>query len=79
VGLSYDEYVAEHPEKKLPRSMSSETFVDVEAGCQEEQRDDEKSGVVKEEVDEEAAGSALDRHDSKNDGLQPPPPAVVRD
>jgi hypothetical protein len=69
VGLSYDEYVARHPEKKLPRSMSSETFVDVEAGCQEEKRDDEK----------EAAGSALDRHDSKNDGLQPPPPAVVRD
>jgi hypothetical protein len=79
-GLSYDEYVAKHPEKKLPRSVSTETFVDVEAGCQAEKQDEKTGGDVKEEVSEAgAAGSALDRVDSKNDGVQVPPAAVVRD
>jgi hypothetical protein len=74
-GLSYDEYVAKHPEKKLPRSMSTETFVDVEAGRQTEKME----GVVKEEINgKDAAGSALNRIDSKHDEPQPPPPVVVR-
>jgi hypothetical protein len=80
-GLSYDEYVAKHPEKKLPRSMSTETFVDVEAGRQTEKKDDDEKmeGVVKEEINgKDAAGSALNRIDSKHDEPQPPPPVVVR-
>ncbi|OSS53684.1 hypothetical protein B5807_00287 [Epicoccum nigrum] len=39
-GKTYDEYIAENPSKKIPRSESSETVVDVEAGhepqCQTE-------------------------------------------
>jgi hypothetical protein len=30
-GKTYDEYIAENPSKKIPRSESSETVVDVEA------------------------------------------------
>lgn len=82
-GMSYDEYVAKHPEKKLPRSMSTETFVDVEAGHQtekQEENDEKASGVVKEEVhDPEATTSALNGVDSKNDQLQSPPPVLVKD
>ena len=32
VGMTYDEYVAAHPSKKLVRTDSSETIIDVEAG-----------------------------------------------
>lgn len=31
-GKTYDEYIAEHPSKKLSRSPSSDSIVDVEAG-----------------------------------------------
>lgn len=34
VGMTYDQYIAQHPSKKLPRSDSQETVVDVEA-CHE--------------------------------------------
>lgn len=30
-GMTYDEYIAQHPSKKLPSSASAETVVDVEA------------------------------------------------
>lgn len=30
-GMTYDEYIAKHPSRKLPRSDSQETVVDVEA------------------------------------------------
>ena len=32
VGMTYDEYIDAHPSKKLKRSTSSETVLDVEAG-----------------------------------------------
>ena len=38
-GKTYDEYVAENPSKKIPRSESSETVVDVEA-CHEPKSQD---------------------------------------
>ncbi|XPS68774.1 hypothetical protein M3J09_001058 [Ascochyta lentis] len=46
-GKTYDEYVAEHPSKKLPSSQSSETVVDVEACNTPPVQDDfsEKSGT----------------------------------
>jgi len=41
-GKTYDEYIAENPSKKIPRSESSETVVDVEA-CHEPQCQTETS------------------------------------
>lgn len=38
-GLTYDQYMAKHPSKKLPRSDSQETVVDVEA-CHEPKQSD---------------------------------------
>ena len=38
-GKTYDEYVAENPSKKIPRSESSETIVDVEACYESQSRD----------------------------------------
>lgn len=38
-GLTYDEYIAKHPSKKLSRSESRETVVDVEA-CHESKAPD---------------------------------------
>ena len=41
-GKTYDEYVAENPSTKIPRSDSSETIVDVEAAHGSVSRDEEK-------------------------------------
>ncbi|KAF3007467.1 hypothetical protein E8E13_004669 [Curvularia kusanoi] len=47
-GMSYDQYVAENPSKKIPRSESAETIVDVEAchGSQRQSEPDEKQDTA---------------------------------
>lgn len=68
-GKSYDEYVAEHPEKKLPHCESSETFVvDVEAGGETK-----SSETCTEKMGESpVTGGAPEAQ------VQAPPPAVVK-
>lgn len=54
-GKTYDEYVAENPSKKLPRSESSETVVDIEAG---------QSSVSRGATNEKADAESTERSDS---------------
>ncbi|EAT89567.2 hypothetical protein SNOG_02836 [Parastagonospora nodorum SN15] len=78
VGLTYDEYVAKHPEKGLKTSVSMETFVDVEAGLEvEKEKSDE---VVREKTHdgEQPADSTWNSTDMGTGALQPPPAAVVK-
>jgi hypothetical protein len=84
LGLSYDEYVLRHPEKKIPNSLSEESVVDVEA-CREKKDStcDEKKKMAeceKREVehDKEAAGSALDATHTGADEVRLPPTAVIK-
>ncbi|KAF1922787.1 uncharacterized protein M421DRAFT_10247 [Didymella exigua CBS 183.55] len=44
-GKTYDEYVAENPSKRIPRSGSSETVVDVEAGYKSKSHDDTRENT----------------------------------
>lgn len=77
-GLTYDEYIAEHPSKKLRRCDSSETVVDVEA-CHDDTNkatDTEKQTSSFNNVDLAAATS---RPTSPEDNkLQAPPAALVK-
>ncbi|KAH7081148.1 hypothetical protein BKA63DRAFT_503254 [Paraphoma chrysanthemicola] len=54
-GMSYDEYINKHPSKKLPRSESAETIVDVEA-CHEEKHDEKSSTDQRKDDDGHHAG-----------------------
>lgn len=55
-GKTYDEYIAENPSKKIPRSESSETVVDVEA-CHEPQCQTETSPKDSNEKQDNASKS----------------------
>ncbi|KAF2134710.1 hypothetical protein P153DRAFT_279030 [Dothidotthia symphoricarpi CBS 119687] len=78
--LTYDEYVAQHPSKKLPRSDSAETIADVEA-CHDTKVSNEKEGanttttenVSSPPAPEDAAPEVV------ADGLEKPAPAVVHE
>jgi hypothetical protein len=82
-GLSYDEYVAKHPSKKLPRSESAETIVDVEA-CHDAEKtaayNEEATERVRQEKSDDAvsARSTLVGVDLDIQVPQPPPTAVVK-
>jgi hypothetical protein len=72
-GQTYDEYVAEHPTKKIPRCDSSETFVDVEAGRQDSKSSDTCTEKTCSPPDTaETASHASEEH------VQVPPAAVVK-
>jgi hypothetical protein len=81
-GMSYDEYVAKHPEKGLKTSMSTETFVDVEAAHDtgKEKIDEKSDDAVREEKheDPEPTNSTLNVGNPATEALQPPRPAVVK-
>ncbi|KAH7410146.1 hypothetical protein DE146DRAFT_604350 [Phaeosphaeria sp. MPI-PUGE-AT-0046c] len=72
-GLTYDEYVAKHPE----RSMSVETIVDVEA-CREAEKKEEESERKHHNGSNEATGAETGAWDEKSGALQLPPTAVVK-
>jgi hypothetical protein len=80
LGLGYDEYVKRFPEK-IPKSVSEESVVDVEAQREMEPSSDtrveEKAASEKKEVssDAESTRSTLVADDA---GLQPPPTAVIK-
>jgi hypothetical protein len=80
LGLGYDEYVKRFPEK-IPKSVSEESVVDVEAQREKEPSSDtrveEKAAAEKKEVtnDAESTRSTLVAVDA---GLQPPPTAVIK-
>lgn len=82
LGLTYDEYVAKHPEKGLKKSDSIETFVDVEAGLEvEKEKVDEKNDrATREEMHdgEQPADSTSNRTDMGTEALQPPPVVVIK-
>jgi len=81
LGLTYDEYVARHPEKGLKKSESMETFVDVEAGleAQKEKVDEKSDGAVRGAMhDGEPADSTSNDTDMGAGVLQPPPVAVIK-
>lgn len=46
LGMTYDEYVAAHPSKKLERTLSSETVADVEAGPTEAQLPEKSTSQI---------------------------------
>jgi hypothetical protein len=71
-GITYDEYVAKHPEKGLKRSISTETFVDVEAAREMEKEKDERHD------DEERVKSTSTMVVPGTGAVQVPPPAVVK-
>ncbi|KAH8725474.1 hypothetical protein GQ44DRAFT_772141 [Phaeosphaeriaceae sp. PMI808] len=83
MSMSYDEYVAQHPSKKFPRSESSDTIVDVEA-C----RDAERSSVYNEKIEKRkseegdasqpSAGPRVDNVGPPSQILQTPPAAVIK-
>tara|TARA_R110002003_G_scaffold124_6_gene11243 strand:- start:4779 stop:5381 length:603 start_codon:yes stop_codon:yes gene_type:complete len=58
-GMSYDAYINKHPSKKLPRSESSETIVDVEA-C----HDEKQSDAHRHETSEDRSRHENDRSES---------------
>lgn len=62
VGKTYDEYVAEHPKKILPRSQSSETVLDVEAGHEHQDRD---SSAEKRQTEAMEAVAIVERNQEK--------------
>lgn len=71
-GLTYDEYVAKHPE----RSISTATIVDVEA-----QREDEKREYAEVRHENDGKNAAIKEpgaQDVKKEALQVPPNAVVK-
>jgi hypothetical protein len=70
-GKSYDEYIAENPEKKLSRCESAETFVDVEAGA-----DTKTSDTYTEKTSTAATDAVVD--EKPQETLQSPPAAVVK-
>jgi hypothetical protein len=73
-GLSYDEFVAKYPSKKLPRSESSETIVDVEA-CHNK----DKENIHKEDHDDSmSASSTIVGVDEDVEVPQVPPKAVIK-
>jgi hypothetical protein len=80
LGLGYDEYVKRFPEK-LPKSVSEESVVDVEAQREKEPSSDtrveEKAAAEKKEVasDAESTRSTLVADDA---GLQLPPNTVIK-
>lgn len=82
-GMSYDEYTSKHPSKKLPRSESAETIVDVEA-CHEEKHvdtHDEKSSNDRSNGDDghsQHTNEANERLPGVPPALQTPPAAVVK-
>lgn len=71
-GLTYDQYIAKHPTKKLPRSDSQETVVDVEACWERKDSVFDTTKVEKEWV-------VADTAQKEGEKLQMPqmPPAVV--
>ncbi|USP75028.1 pq loop repeat-containing protein [Curvularia clavata] len=81
-GMTYDEYIAENPSKKLFASESSETFVDVEAGHDEKRTAStctEKSTTSQTEHSVITPGDAIPTPSEPSpEALPTPPPAVLR-
>jgi len=82
-GMSYDGYIAQHPSKKIPRSDSTETVVDVEA-CHDEKQakthDEKLDSDLTERMDDTSA-STMPADDAVGAGsgpLQEPPKAAIR-
>ncbi len=82
VGMTYDQYVAKHPSKKIPRCDSEESVADVEACNNTTQISavcTEKDRLGKEKCSEtEHTDTESKKHDTwEQETLQKPPVAVV--
>lgn len=80
-GMTYDEYIAENPNKKLFASESSETFVDVEAGHEKRTASTytEKSTTSQTEHSVVTPDDATPTPtEPSSEALPTPPPAVLR-
>jgi hypothetical protein len=73
-GKTYDEYIAENPSKKLPRSDSSETVVDVEAGHEPKHQDSVSEQVNPETIEKQETVASSD----DNTEAAPAPKACMR-
>lgn len=79
-GVSYDEYVAAHPSKGLPRSLSSETVLDVEA-CHDSAMNQKHMDAhlgEKQDDDVESGRTTLETVRQDPSMVQQPPPAFVK-
>lgn len=75
-GMTYDEYVAEHPSKKFPKSESQETMADVEAGSSDS--DSNKNNEKTETCGKDKTNTQVESDTTEGGVLQSPPPAVTK-
>lgn len=81
VGMTYDQYTAVHPSKKLPRSDSQETVVDIEA-CHERHvstAHSEKTVTDEKTTHQTQTHEKIDLAAQSQDEPQLPSNAVVKD